>query len=175
MQLEEKEKENLRMENAVEFGRFSFELEEKREQSILTQAGQMLTAFSLFSAAILMSFPLVADYTGVPDIYAFYLSAVSLFPLILSLILAILAQWRFKYQTVKSPKNFTEELKSNYMDYSNRSDYDWQWIYQLDAVQVSKRKNNDLRAHLVGASMVLFLMSVGILLVGNLAFFFIYK
>lgn len=111
MQLEEKEKENLCMENAVEFGRFSFELEEKREQSILTQSSQMLTAFSLFSAAVLMSFPLVADYTGVPDIYAFYLSAGALLPLIISLVLAIVAQWRFKYETLKSAKDFADELQ----------------------------------------------------------------
>ena len=38
----------LRMKNVFEFGKFSFELEEKREQGILNQSGQMLTAFSLF-------------------------------------------------------------------------------------------------------------------------------
>lgn len=176
MQLEEKEtKENLCIKNAVEFGKFSFELEEKREQSILTQSSQMLTAFSLFSAAVLMSFPLVADYTGVPDIYAFYLSAVALFPLIISLVLAIVAQWRFKYETLKSTKDFADELQKNHKDYQSQSDYDWQWIYQLDAVQVSKKKNNNRRVIFVRISMILFLVSVGILVIGNIGFFLIYK
>ena len=41
----------LKIKNALNFGRFSLELEEKREQSIITQSSHMLTAFSLFSAA----------------------------------------------------------------------------------------------------------------------------
>ena len=103
---DEQDLEALRMKNVREFGLFSFELEEKREQSILNQAGQMLTAFSLFSAAILMALPLVADYTNVPDGQAFCLAVVVLAPLIASLVLAILAQWRFKYQAIKNAEEF---------------------------------------------------------------------
>lgn len=164
----------LRMRNVLDFGKFSFELEEKREQSILNQAGQMLTAFSLFSAAILMAYPLVADYTGIPDIQAFCLAMIVLVPLIASLVLAILAQWRFKYQTMKNAEEFENELYRSRNDYNNQSDYDWQWVYQLTDVQKSKKKNNDKRVKLVKASMVCFLTSVGILIVGNTFFFILY-
>lgn len=42
----------LRKRNIVELGKFSYDLEEKREQSILSQANQMMTAFSIYSAAL---------------------------------------------------------------------------------------------------------------------------
>ena len=168
---DEQDLEALRMKNVREFGLFSFELEEKREQSILNQAGQMLTAFSLFSAAILMALPLVADYTNVPDGQAFCLAVVVLAPLIASLVLAILAQWRFKYQAIKNAEEFETELYRKRDEYKEQYAYDWQWVYQLAAVQKS---NNDRRSHLVRASMICFLVSVGILVVGDIVFFILY-
>ena len=125
---DEQDPEALRMKNVREFGLFSFELEEKREQSILNQAGQMLTAFSIFSAAILMALPLVADYTNVPDGQAFCLAVVVLAPLIASLVLDILAQWRFKYQAIKDAEEFETELYRNRDAYKEQYAYDWQWV-----------------------------------------------
>lgn len=166
--------ETLRMRNVCEFGKFSFELEEKREQSILNQSGHMLTAFSLFSAAILMALPLVAEYTSIPDGQAFCLSVVVLVPLVASLLLAIVAQWRFKYQTMINAKEFENAIFRSKDSYKGQSDYDWQWVHQLTAVQDSKRLNNDKRVKLVKASMICFLVSVGILLMGNMFFFILY-
>ena len=65
METEIKDPDLLRMENVREFGKFSFDLEEKREQSILNQSSQMLTAFSLFSAAILMALPIMTEYSAI--------------------------------------------------------------------------------------------------------------
>lgn len=171
---DEQDLEALRMRNVRELGLFSFELEEKREQSILNQAGQMLTAFSLFSAAILMSYPLVADYTNVPDGQAFCLSFVVLIPLIVSLVLAILAQWRFKYETMKDADILESEIRRNQKDYKGQADYDSQWLSQLTAVQRSKTANNDKRVKLIKASMICFLVSVCILVIGNVLFFLFY-
>lgn len=164
----------LRMKNVFEFGKFSFELEEKREQGILNQSGQMLTAFSLFSAAILMALPLVVDYTSVPGIKALYLAAFSLTPLVASLVLATIAQWRFKYQTMQNAEEFEKLLYQNRSEYMSQSAYDYQWSYQLSAVQKSKKKINDIRVKLVKASMICFWASVVILVVGNVAFFIVY-
>ena len=51
----------LRMGNVKDFAKFSYELEEKREQSIVNQTGQMLTAFSVTSATILMAVPILIE------------------------------------------------------------------------------------------------------------------
>ena len=166
--------QSLRMEYAKELGKFSLELEDKREQSILNQAGQMLTAFSLFSAAILMALPLVTEYSSIPDHQTMYLAEISFVPLIISLVLAIIAQWRFQYQTMLNATEFEDQLYRNRAEYNGRPDYDWQWICQLSSVQNSKKKNNDKRVFLVKASMICFLISVGILAVGNAMFFILY-
>lgn len=164
----------LRMENVREFGKFSFELEEKREQSIVNQSSQMLTAFSLFSAAILMALPIVAEYSSIPDWQIMYLAEVAFAPLLASLVLAIIAQWRFTYETMQDAEGFENILYRQKSDYHDQSDYDWQWVYQLSAVQKSKKKNNDFRVRLIKASMICFLFSVSILILGNLVFFILY-
>ena len=162
METEIKDPDLLRMENVREFGKFSFDLEEKREQSILNQSSQMLTAFSLFSAAILMALPIVTEYSAIPDWQIMYLTEVAFAPLIVSLVLAIIAQWRFSYQTMLDAEGFENIL------YRQKEDY------QLSAVQKSKKKNTDLRVRLIKASMICFLLSVAILVIGNLMFFILY-
>lgn len=174
METEIKDHDLLRMENVREFGKFSFDLEEKREQSILNQSSQMLTAFSLFSAAILMALPIVTEYSAIPDWQIMYLTEVAFAPLIVSLVLAIIAQWRFSYQTMLDAEGFENILYRQKEDYHDQSDYDWQWVYQLSAVQKSKKKNTDLRVRLIKASMICFLLSVAILVIGNLMFFILY-
>ena len=167
METEIKDPDLLRMENVREFGKFSFDLEEKREQSILNQSSQMLTAFSLFSAAILMALPIVTEYSAIPDWQIMYLTEVAFAPLIVSLVLAIIAQWRFSYQTMLDAEGFENILYRQKEDYHDQSDYDWQWVYQLSAVQKSKKKNTDFRVRLIKASMICFLLSVAILVIGN--------
>ena len=119
----------------------------------------MLTAFSLFSAAILMALPLVTEYSSIPDHQTMYLAEISFVPLIISLVLAIIAQWRFQYQTMLDATEFEDQLYRNRAEYNGRPDYDWQWICQLSSVQNSKKKNNDKRVFLVKASMICFLIS----------------
>ncbi len=48
---------DLALKNIKDFGLFSFQLEQQRELAIISQASQMLTAFSIFSAALLMLAP----------------------------------------------------------------------------------------------------------------------
>ena len=114
-----------------------------------------------------MALPLVTEDSSIPDHQTMYLAEISFVPLIISLVLAIIAQWRFQYQTMLNATEFEDQ-------YNGRPDYDWQWICQLSSVQNSKKKNNDKRVFLVKASMICFLISVGILAVGNAMFFILY-
>ena len=172
--VDKEDEKALRMEYAKELGKFSLELEEKREQSILNQSGQMLTAFSLFSAAILMAVPIVIEHSNIPAHQVMYLAELAFIPLIISLALAIIAQWRFRYQTMLNATEFENCLYRNREEYQERADYDWQWICQLSDVQKSKKANNDKRVLLVKLSMALFLASVGMLVIGNMMFYVLY-
>ena len=80
---------NMMMSNIVKLGKFSYELEEKREQSLIAQSNQMLTAFSVFSVALYMALPIIISVnTALANQVLFCAGIVSL-ALISSLILAI--------------------------------------------------------------------------------------
>lgn len=159
---------NLKAHNVVEFGRFSYELEDKREQSILAQASQMMTAFSVCSAVLLMGLPVLLEYLKIPDAKLLVAAAICLLPLMASLLLALIAQWRFKYQTMQPIGTFQKEIENAPESYQYQAQYDCQWIYQISSLHESKKKNNDLRVRLLIASMICFIISMGILVLSAL-------
>lgn len=165
---------DIKMRNALNFGRFSYDLEEKREQSIITQSSHMLTAFSLFSAALLMAIPIVIDNTVVPENQVISAAGLSFVPLIASLVLTIIAQWRFKYQIMVTAEEFRDELLKNESSYQYQSQYDYQWITQIAQVQKSKKDNDDRRVRLIKASMICFLVAIGILVFASSLFVILY-
>ena len=165
---DEDKQTTLRLKNVVEFGRFSFELEEKREQSIIQQSSQMLTAFSIASAAVLMAVPIIIDNTQLRPRTVLIASAVVLAPLLVSMVLAIISQWRFTYSSMCTAEELLNKAEANKENHKFQAQYDYQWVSQLTAIQNSKRKNNDIRANLIRASTVCFLASVGMLLLVTL-------
>lgn len=164
----------LRKQNIVELGKFSYDLEEKREQSILSQANQMMTAFSIYSAALLMVLPILIDNTVIPHSQLLIASILLFSPLIVSLVLAVLAQWRFSYQTMKTAQEFQEKIEADAEHYQHQAQYDDQWINQINAIHISKKNNNDRRVKLIISSMICFLLSVGLLLVFGVLFLYRY-
>jgi len=164
----------LKIKNALNFGRFSLELEEKREQSIITQSSHMLTAFSLFSAAMLMAIPIVIEQTIVPKEQVLSLAGLLFIPLVASLVLTIIAQWRYKYQTMITAEEFRDKFLHNEDEYQCQSQFDSQWIDQIAQVQQSKIGTNNRRARLIKASMICFLVSIGILIFANALFIILY-
>ena len=148
------------MKNIVQFGKFSYELEEKREQSLLAQSNNMLTAFSIFSAVLLLAIPIIIDNTTINIKQLLLCSSVIFFFLIISLILTIFSQWRYKYKTMATVGAFYAAVNSEYENYKNQAQFDSQWKEQLLQIQQSKKQNNDRRSKLIMASMVSFLFAI---------------
>lgn len=159
------EQETLRMEKVAEFARFSLQLEEKREQSILNQSGQMLTAFSVSSAAMLMAIPILLDYTSISPCVILLSAGIVLAFMIASMVLAVISQWRFKYKTMFNGKELLQKVEADISRHTLKPQYDYQWIDQLSMLQESKRKNNDKRCNLVIASMIAFFTAIACLIV----------
>lgn len=150
----------LRLKNVVDFAKFSFELEEKREQSLINQSGQMLTAFSVVSAAILMAVPILIDCTSVSDRIILISAGVTLAPMLLSMALALLSRWRFSYVTMVTGQELLQKIEANANNHVFQYQYDYQWLDQLANIQKSKKKNNDIRGILIYASMIVFFYAV---------------
>lgn len=151
---------NLMMKNIVQLGKFSYELEEKREQSLISQSSNMLTAFSVFSVVLFVAIPIIIDNTSVNVNQLLLCSMVISLFLITSLVLAVLSQWRYKYQTMTDINDFYNIVNGEHQNYQTQVQFDMQWKEQLFQIQTSKKKNNDKRSKLIIASMILFLLSI---------------
>ena len=120
----------LALKNVVNLGKYSFELELSREESLIRQASEMLTAFSLFSAALLMAIPILTTNTTINEQNLLLLSGISAIPLIFSLCIAIVAQWRFKYQGICNAEELQTKVFDDIDEYHGQAQYDILWINQ---------------------------------------------
>ena len=159
---------SLRTQNIVEFSKFSYELEEKREQSLIEQSSQMLTAFSIASAALLMAVPIILEYTCISKCRILISAGLVLFFMLISMVLAVISQWRFKYKTMMNGDELLQKVEKNAKGHIYQAQYDYQWIDQLKEIQDSKKKNNDKRYKLIHASMIFFLIATASLLLCSL-------
>lgn len=159
---------SLALENIVLLGRYSFELEQMRGESIIRQAGEMLTAFSVFSAALLMAVPILIAETCVDKVKLLTWIGIAAIPLVSSLCLTIIAQWRFKYQSMQNAEQFRTAIYKNIKKYQGQDQYDLQWIAQLTSMHESIERNNNRRVFLVKISMLCFLCSILIIILSIL-------
>lgn len=141
----------------------SFNLESKREESLILQSSQMLTAFSFGSAALLMLVPIMLGIKNLSDGYVLFSAGIKLMLLIVSMVLALLVQWRYKYQTLPAPLEIFSHVNSN-LEYFSTSEQRYKnRVEMLEDVYKSKKKINDLRIKLITHSIIFFLLPIGIL------------
>lgn len=156
--------------NVVEFGKFSFNLEERREQSLITQSGHLLTVISILSAALLMALPILIENTVVPKNHILIATGIVFAPMVFSMILCVIAQWRFGYQTMMNASDLQIRIQADLSSYTSQAQYDHQWVDQLTEIQKSKKKNNDIRVCLIKASICLLLIAVVLMIEAWLLF-----
>ena len=164
----------LQHKNAVDFGKFSFELEEKRGESLIAHSGHMLTAFSLYSAALLTLLGSLLSNEIISRTHLFVSSACIAVPLICALVFTMLAQWRFKYETLIDAEEFRTAFVLDSAHYQEQYQFDFQFITQLHQVQQSKAKMNNKRLLCIRVAMICFFFSIGMLVVDYVVLSFIY-
>ena len=136
-----------------------YDEELEREKSLLEQASNMQTAFSIISAALFMLLPVLLQYTYGTISLQYYFVAVSVIVafLLLSLVFATLAQWR-------EMKDVLPDVKTMMNDIENKLDrlVDDESIWFSDSfrlyetMQQSLAKLNKKRCALICASMICF-------------------
>ena len=155
-----KEIENL-LEHIKELSKYSYELEKDREDSLLQQSGRMLEAFSVYTAAMGILLSVILEYIpSLPKKFIFVATGIIGLFLIISLILAILAQWRYKYVTLPLPKEIYKHVHDNYKPFLNNINQIKHYNELLNEVQESKKKNNDFRVELIKWSMIFFFFGI---------------
>lgn len=149
--MEEQQKlAELMMKNILELGRFSYNLQEKREESLINQLGRMLTAYSVAAALL----PLLSSKTdGLWPIILFT-------GILISFIFAMIAGWRFKSRSMPNIDLFYDEIYNRWEEFRTQPAFDMQWKYHLSAIHKSKKETNDKRAVCILISMISFVLSI---------------
>ena len=136
-----------------------------REQSLLTQAAQMQTAFSVITAALFMLLPILIDNRGTLDLTFIFIfvSIITLF-LLVSFVLALLAQWRFKMRTLSG-----SDIQNNIIDSINELLSEEKIIVYktnlLKKLQTDRFKTNEKRVFYITISMIAFYLSIFLCLI----------
>ncbi|MBC2721740.1 MAG: hypothetical protein HGJ97_03525, partial [Desulfosporosinus sp.] len=94
-----------------ELSKLKYEAEEKREQNLILQSSQMQTVFSFVAAALFMATSICIQYRGTLTLKFFFVAVSCIASFLLgSLILASLAQWRWKTHTFPDISQIKESV-----------------------------------------------------------------
>jgi len=150
---------------ALELAKESYSAEEKRENSIISQAGRMVTVFSILAVFVLtvLSF-LVDNATWIPLLFLTVYAIIVLSLLLGSLTLSILAQWRFKYDELPSPVRIFSHIDQDCDEYKSIRDHAENYAETMEPIYRSKLNNNNKRASFIMVAMILFYISLVVIL-----------
>lgn len=154
--------------NIFEYAKFSLELEEKREQSLISQSNSMLTAFSISTGVLLIVYQIVAKAKSLPIVFINSVVVICMLLFIASMILSLLVSWRYKYKSLPAPLNMMNHILANKQYFVTQEQRDKSFTETLNDVWVSKNKLNDKRATLIKASMTIFFIAIGIAVIATL-------
>ena len=114
------------------------------------------------------------DGTIIPVKYTAIISVITLVLLFTSMILAVIVQWRYKYQSLSSPLTMFNHIINNKEYFKTPEQRNKSFVQSLETTWASKRKINDKRATLLKASMTIFLISIFFLLVATIFAIIVY-
>ncbi|MDR0766898.1 MAG: hypothetical protein LBE57_00395 [Methanosarcinales archaeon] len=157
---EEAEAAAMILEHVNDFGLFSFEREERREESAIAQAGQMLIAISVFSAVILMLVPILIEHTEIDRFRIYVFLAIVLSLLSVSFICAVLAQSKYEQVVSADINQIYQIIYEHYDEFLDRDDYLMLQKSLIGKIHQSKKKLNDKRVRLLFISQSILVFSI---------------
>ena len=146
-----------------ELAQFKYDSEIRREDSLISQAGKMQSAFAFTSAALFMVATIAVEYKDTWS-YEFLLVIFSSITaaLIASLVLATVAQRRVEREDIPDIEELYEFINENYEGLDTQAGRDVQWIKLLSKVQKEISRTNDNKVVLIKWSMRAFYIAIGL-------------
>lgn len=145
-----------------EYTKMTLDLEEKREQSLISQSSRMLTAFSISTGVLFVIYKIVREDGAVSVIFLNTVTIICMLLFIASMVLALIVSWRYKYKSLSSPREMMEHIVKNKEYFLTSEQRDKSFTETLDEIWKIKKGLNDRRAYLVTASMIAYFLSIGI-------------
>ena len=145
----------------AELAKLIFENEERREDSLIQQAGHMQTAFSFVIAAMFMVAAILIEYRGVLSL-EFLLIVFSSITLVLlsSLFFATMAQNRIKRKDFPQICKIKEHIQNNYDLFRTPAQRSKYLLETYETMHASYELVNNKRQKCVKISMKLFYISL---------------
>lgn len=145
----------------VYFDKEAYASEERRENSLIHQATNMQTAFSFVSAAVFMVAPIVLENRGKVPL-GFFLVAFSIISvfLLLCLVCATLAQWRFKRKSFPEAKDLQDLVESEIENFQTKAQREKYMANTYKELHQGMAKSNNKRVILIKISMCLFFLAL---------------
>ena len=144
-----------------EVSRNRYEEERDREVSLISQASNMQTVFAVTTAALFMVLPEIISLRGTISLTFIFVSvSIISFFLVLSLVFATIAQWRFVVLNMPNVNSYVEGFKlhmGEVMDDERILIVDSIKLYS--AIQENKFKFNNKRVRFIRLSMIAFFVA----------------
>ena len=144
-----------------ELTRLKYDSEQRREDSLIRQSGQMQSAFSFITAALYMALPVLAQYRGSLPLEFFLAVGIAVTtPLLLSLVFATIAQSRREQETLEDCGALIDSIENNeslFQTDAQRLKY-YATIYK--SLQPTLSENNRFRVKWIHLSMTCFYIAV---------------
>ncbi len=153
--------------NIYEYAKFSLDLEDKREQSLISQSNSMLTAFSISTGVLLIVYQIVVKDKSLPIVFINSVVVICMLLFIASMILSLLVSWRYKYKSFPAPSNMMNHILANKEYFITQEQRDKSFTQTLDEVWISKNNLNNKRANLIKASMTVYFIAIGIAVIAT--------
>lgn len=146
-----------------ELTRMKYDSEQRREDSLIRQSGQMQAAFSFTAAAFFMALPVLIPYRGRLSL-EFFLAAgwcITL-ALLVSLICATIAQSRRKQATLEDGETLIAAVEDNELLFQTEVQRMKFLARRCAEFASSLAENNEFRVRWIQRSMLCFYLAVGL-------------
>lgn len=152
---------NLAWDTALEVARYSLEEERERERTLIGQSGWMITSFSALSIVVATLVPSLLEVCDLQRFLRLFLIGRFFAAMFASLILALIAQWRWKRDWPASPMECFTYFQSDKNGWSKqRIIKELCELYEDEYASIDRI--NARRAILIKVSSVMFFVAIGI-------------
>ena len=165
--MEQSSREKKLMTEIVEYGKYSLDLEMKREESLIAQANQMSTIFSFSTAALYILFQIGLEYYSKLSAVFLIIPVASItFFLLLSLLFSFLASWRWKQGSFYTAGEFFNYVLHHEKQFLEK-DYAFltEWKTALTEKHSRLYALNNRRGSFIRVSMWLFIIALVIVFI----------
>ena len=118
--------------------------------------------------------PILEYVNRIPKKFIFVVLSAVLVIIMISLVLLIIAQWRYVYQTFPLPNVIYDNIKNDFDNYKKKEVQCDNYVNLLNEIQKCKKENNDKRGKYIRVASILLLISIAIIIISGIIAFIKY-